>query len=73
MATLQCDHKESLSEKMHTLLVRILPTNLQERIVEQLDRLTTYRDVPDKIMSLAQSSAKYAVSDAMDCRYSQDE
>lgn len=35
--------------------------------MEYLDRLGTYREVHDKIVSLAQSSSSYNPSDAMDC------
>lgn len=62
------DHKEVLSEKMRSaLMISVLPGLLQDRIAEYLDRLTTYNEVHDKVVSLIQSSSKYAVGDAMDC------
>ena len=67
VAMLSRDHKEVLSEKLRiAFMISILPQALQARVEEQLDRLTTYRDVHSKIVSLAQSSSKYSVSDAMD-------
>ncbi len=72
ISTLARDHKEVLSERVRTaLLVRILPDKLQGRVHEQLDRLTTYKSVYDKVVSLAQSSAKYT-GDEMDCNYMAD-
>ena len=59
------DHQEQLSEKMKiALMVRILLAALQERVHEQLDRLTSY----NKVVSLVQSSSKYG-SDEMDCSW----
>jgi hypothetical protein len=59
IGTLSRDHKEVFSEKIRTaLLVRTLPDKLQDRVHEQLDRLTTYKAVYDKIVSLVQSSTK---------------
>ena len=69
VGTLARDHKEVLSEKMKvSLMVRILPQALQERVYEQLDRLTSYKEVYDKVVSLVQSSSKYG-NDEMDCSW----
>ena len=67
--TLERDHKEKLSEKMLTaLMVRTLPADLQNKVFEHMDRLTTYREVKEKVVSLVQSIPKYA-SDEMDCSW----
>ena len=80
VAALSRDHKEVLTEKLRiAFMLKILPTSLQERIAEHLDRLTTYNEVHDKIVSLVQSSSRYNLGDAMDCSavdygdYGQDE
>ena len=67
-AVLARDHKEVLSDKIRiALLISILPNGLQERVMEHLDRLLTYNDVHDKVVSLVQASPKYMNGDAMDC------
>ncbi len=69
IASLARDYKETPSEKMKVaLMVRILPQSLQERIHEHLDRLTSYKEVYDKVVSLVQSSSKYG-NDEMDCSW----
>lgn len=56
------------SEKLRiAFLLKMFPTTLQERAMEDLDRLATDRKVHDKVVSLAQSSSKDSPSDAMDC------
>ena len=68
MAMLARDHKETLSEKLRiAFMIRMLPQSLQDRVQEHLDRLTTYQEVHDKVVSLVQSSSKYSSGDAMDC------
>ena len=46
------------------MLLNILPNALQSRLLEHLDRLTDYKEVRDKIVSLVQSQRN---PDAMDC------
>ena len=57
-----------LSEELKIgFLLKVLPAALAEKVVEQLDRLKSYREVHDKVVSLVQSSSKYMLSDEMDC------
>lgn len=50
VAILARDHTETLSEKMRiALMIMTLPTILQHRASEHLDRLATFQDVHDKI------------------------
>lgn len=68
VAILARGHKEVLSDKMRmALLISILPTSRQECIMEHLDRLTTYNEVHDKVVSVVQACPRYSASDAMDC------
>ena len=51
------DHKETLSPKVRrALLMNVLPAAMQGRIMERLDRLKTYAEVREKIITLCQSS-----------------
>ena len=51
------DHQEVLNEKIkRALLMNILPTTIQTRIMEHLDRLKTYKEVRDKIVSLCHTN-----------------
>ena len=46
------DHKETLSPKVkRALLKNVLPTAMQARVMEHLDRLKTYAEVCEKIIS----------------------
>ena len=57
-------HKEILSEKMQiAFMLRNLPSTWQDKVCEHLGRLTTCREVHDKVTSLAQSSSRYPMSD----------
>ena len=50
---LQRDHHEDLSEKLkRAFLMNVLPTALQGRVMEHLDRLKTYKEVREKVVSL---------------------
>ena len=63
--SLECDHNEMLSPKIRrALLLNILPTVLQSRLLEHLDRLLDYKQVREKIVSLVQSTRN---PDAMGC------
>ena len=65
LLALERDHKEALSPKIRrALLLNILPQNLQNKLMEHLDRLTDYKEVRDKILFLVQSRAH---PEAMDC------
>ena len=65
LLSLERDHNEKLSPKIRrAFLLNILPASLQSRLMEHLDRLTDYKEVRHKIVSLVQSRAH---PDAMDC------
>ena len=65
LLSLEKDHNEKLSPQIRrALLLNILPNALQSRLLEHLDRLTDYKEVRDKIVSLVQSQRN---PDAMDC------
>ena len=50
---LQRDHHEDLSEKVkRAFLMNVLPSSLQSKVMEHLDRLKTYKEVRDKVISL---------------------
>ncbi len=52
VGSLARDHKEILSERIKVaLMVRILPQAPQERVHEQLDRLTSYKEVSGPVVS----------------------
>ena len=58
------DHAEKLSPKIRrALLLNILPSALQSRILEHLDRLVDYAQVREKVVSLVQMQRN---PDAMD-------
>ena len=55
LLALERDHQEVLSPKVRrALLLNVLPATLQARIFEHLDRLTTYAQVREKVVSLVQ-------------------
>ena len=57
LLALERGHKETLSPKVRRpLLVNVLPATMQSRIMERLDRLKTYAEVREKIITLCQSS-----------------
>ena len=50
---LERDHQEVLSPKIkRALLMNVLPSSVQTRVMEHLDRLKTYKEVRDKVVSL---------------------
>ena len=50
---LERDHQERFSEKIRrAFLMNVLPSTLQGKIMEHLDRLKTYKEVRDKVTSL---------------------
>ena len=50
---LERDHAETLSEKIkRAFLMNVLPNALQGRVMEHLDRLKTYKEVREKVVSL---------------------
>ena len=50
---LERDHQEALSPKIkRAFLMNVLPTTIQSRIMEHLDRLMTYKEVREKVVSL---------------------
>ena len=54
---LERDHKEELSPKIRrALLMNVLPTWMQNRIMEHLDRLKTYVEVREKVVALCQTA-----------------
>ena len=65
LLSLERDHSEKLSANIRrALLLNILPSAFQARILEHLDRLTDYAQVREKVVSLVQSQRN---PDAMDC------
>ena len=64
LLSLEKDHSEALSRKIRrALLLNILPTGLQSRLLEHLDRLVDYGQVREKVVSLVQMTRS---PDAMD-------
>lgn len=64
LLSLECDHAGKLSPTIRrALLLSILPTALQPRILEHVDRLADYDQVRDKVVSLVQTQRN---PDAMD-------
>ena len=64
LLSLERDHAEKLSPKIRrALLLNILPSTLQSRILEHLDRLVDYAQVREKVVSLVHMQRN---SDAMD-------
>ena len=54
---LEKDHKEILSPKIRrALLMNILPSAMQNRVLEHLDRLKTYVEVREKVVALCQQA-----------------
>ena len=47
--------------------LKVVPTTLAGKAVEQLDRPKSYREVHDKVVSLVQSSSTCLLSGDMDC------
>ena len=65
LLSLERDHAEKLSPKTRrALLLNILPSTLQPRILEHMDRLVDYGQVQEKVVSLVQMQRN---PDAMDC------
>ena len=53
LLSLERDHQEQFSPKIkRALLMNVLPTSVQTRIMEHLDRLKTYKEVREKIVTL---------------------
>ena len=68
MTSLDRDHNERLSEKMRVaFLLKALPNTLSDRLIEQMDRLKSYKEVHDKVVSLVQANIKHKNGDEMDC------
>ena len=58
VAELSRDHNERLGDNIQrAMLMNILPVTMQSRIREHLDRLKTYKDSREKIVSLSHSLA----------------
>ena len=58
LLALERDHKESLSPKVRrALLMNILPTSMQSRVMEHLDRLKTYGEVRERSLPCASPPA----------------
>ena len=54
--SLEHDHKEVLSPKIRrALLMNVLPSWMQNRVMEHLDRLKTYGEVREKVVALCQT------------------
>ena len=57
MMQLERDHNEVFSEKIkRAFLMNVLPSNLQSKLMEHLDRFKTYKEVRDKVTSLCASA-----------------
>ena len=53
LLALERDHQEVLSPKIkRAFLMNVLPASIQPRIIEHLDRLKTYKEVREKVVSL---------------------
>ena len=64
LLALERDHGEILSPKIRrALLLNILPQSIQTRVFEHLDRLVSYAQVREKVVSLVQITQN---PDAMD-------
>ena len=48
-------------------MLRVFPASVSERVHEHLDRLTQYREVQHKVVSLVQAESKWSANDATDC------
>ena len=56
MLALERGHQETLSPKIkRALLMNVLPTSVQPRVMEHLDRLKTYKEVREKAITLCHS------------------
>ena len=56
MLQLERDHQETLSPKIkRALLMNVLPTSVQPRVMEHLDRLKTYKEVRGNVIALCHS------------------
>ena len=54
---LERDHQEVLSPKIkRALLMNVLPSSVQTRVMEHLDRLKTYKEVWHKVVSLCHNT-----------------
>ena len=59
LSVLARDFKEELSEKMRIAFrVKALPASLGDRLMGQLGRLTTYKEVHDNVVNLVQASSE---------------
>ena len=57
LLALERDHQEQLSPKIkRALLMNVLPSSVQTRVMEHLDRLKTYKEVRDKVVSLCHNT-----------------
>ena len=64
---LEQDHQEQLSPKLRrALLMNVVPSWMQNRIMEHLDRLKTYGEVREKVVALCQTCN----ADVPDCNHS---
>ena len=67
LLSLEQDHGESFSPKVRrALLMNVLPSWLYNKILEHLDRLKTYGEVREKIVSLCHSCAEGAELNLVD-------
>ena len=54
---LERDHQENLSPKLRrAFLMNVLPSWMQSKVMEHLDRLKTYAEVREKVVSLCHTS-----------------
>ena len=57
LLALERDHQEQLSPKIkRALLMNVLASSVQTRVMEHLDRLKTYKEVRDKVVSLCHNT-----------------
>lgn len=73
LLALERDHQETLSPKIkRAFLMNVLPTGIQTRVMEHLDRLKTYREVREKVVTFCHNVDDADIGNVDDVNYSRD-
>ena len=70
---LERGHQETLCPKIkRAFLMNVLPTGIQTRVMEHLDRLKTYREVHEKVVTLCHNVDDAEIGNVDDVNDSRD-
>ena len=62
------DFKETISDKMKAaILISILPPNLQDKLVQQADKVTDHKTSKEKITTVVEAKLTLKDRDMIDC------